>query len=471
MSDLLGIAKSGLLSVQKALDTISHNISNANTPGYSRQEDIFATRTPNQLGGQFVGTGVDVAYTRRVVNEFITDNLRLQTSKNSEFETFSRLFEDIDVMLSDPSTGIADGLNQFFTALQELNNSPSSIPARQLALSQAELLQQRFEGLNSQIQDHLQSTDKQLGFLVDEVNGLAQNLAEVNVKIATLGNSATGQPNDLLDQRDQMVLELSKYVDVIVTESPDGATNVLIGNGLSLVTGGMASRLVVAPSQTGPNLNVYLANDTARQDITTNVHSGQIGALIEMRDQVLSEIQNGMGRLAITVASAVNSQLQLGLDLNGDKGSALFADVNSLSAMQSRSIKSISNVGDAVFNISIDPIKSQEEPPYVSFSNDSNLVTTGSLPILVSNALQINHINIRGTTAADDTVSSAGNQGSAIAIANAINASNQQHKVTAKAEVNTLSLGQFTAGALAAGEFAINGINVVTTGVFVLLVS
>lgn len=465
MSDLLGIATSGLMSVQRALDTISHNISNANTPGYSRQQDIFATRPPNQIGSNIVGSGVDVAYTRRVANQFVIDNLRSQTSRNSEFTTVSQLFEDVDIMLSDPATGISEGLNQFFVALQELNNSPSSVPARQLFISQAELLQNRFEGLNAQIEDHLDSTDKQLGFLVNEVNSLGQSLAELNVKITALGGTTFNSPNDLLDQRDQLILELSQYVDLMVNEKSDGSADVLMGNGLSLVTGGNSSRLQVTTSDTGPNLDVYLLSDAGgRQNITSNIGSGEMGGLIKMRDGALSELQNSMGRIAITVASTINSQLSNGLDLNGDLGTNLFADVNALDAMQSRSIKSINNAGDAVFNVAIDPIRSQKQPPFVKFSNDSNIVATSSLPILVNNAIQINNINIRGTTAADDTVSSAGNLGSAIAIANAINTNSAQHKVTARAEANTLSLGQFTPGAFAAGEFTINGVSVVTTG-------
>lgn len=462
MSDLLGIATSGLLSIQKALDTTSHNISNANTPGFSRQQDVFATRPANQSGDQFIGTGVDVVKTSRSVNQFVIESLRTQTSQNKELETTSELFNDLDILLADPTTGIADGLNKFFLSMQELNNNPSSIPARQLFISQSQLLENRFQGLNGQIDDRINSIDQQLGFLANDVNVLAQSISDVNIKLSSLGG---GEANDLLDQRDQFILELSQYVEVLTNEQEDGSVNILIGNGLSLVTGSTVSQVTVSPSKTSTNLDLYLTTSGSEQNITSNIRGGEIGSLLKMRDESLAEMQNSLGRLAITLASSFNEQHMLGMDLNGDMGRTFFSDVNSLDAMRARSITSTSNVGDALFNVSIDGIKSFEDSPYQGFSTASNLINTSSLNNLGTGLVRLNNIAIRPTTASDDTVSSSGGLGSAIAIASAMNSGTAQHNVFATAEPNALSLGQFTAGAFAAGEFVINGINIVTTGV------
>tara|TARA_R110002110_G_scaffold33533_1_gene114766 strand:+ start:79344 stop:82004 length:2661 start_codon:yes stop_codon:yes gene_type:complete len=464
MSELLGIATSGLLSVQKALGTVSHNINNANTPGFNRQQDVFATRPANRVGDQFIGSGVSVEVTRRMVNDFVTDSFRAQTSQHSELETSSQLFQDLDILLADPTTGIADGLNQFFLSLQEVNNNPSSIPTRQLFISQSQLLESRFQGLNTQVEDRVRSTDQQLGFLTNEVNVLAQSIGELNIKLSSV-NGTAGEPNDLLDQRDQLILELSEYVEVLTNEQEDGSVNLLIGNGLSLVTGASVSTIETAPSQTSTSLDVFLTSNASRQNITTNLNGGEIGALINLRDNALTEIQNSLGRLAITLASAFNDQNAAGMDLNGELGGLVFSDVNSLEAMRARSVQSIGNTGDAIFNVSIDSIKSQETPPYQVFSSGANLTDTSALPDYVSGLTRLNNINIRTTVPGDDTVSSAGALGSAISIANAVNASSAQHGVTASAEPNALLLGQFTPGAYAAGEFAINGINIVTTGI------
>jgi len=461
MSDLLGIATSGLLSIQKALDTTSHNISNANTLGFSRQQDVFETRPANQSGDQFIGTGVNVAETRRAVDQFIVESFRAQTSQTKELETAAQLFSDLDILLADSSTGIADGLDQFFSSMQELNNNPSSIPARELVISQSQLLENRFQSLNDQIEDRINSIDQQLGSLANDVNVLAESISDLNVKLASLGG---GNANDLLDQRDQYILELSQYVEVLTNEQEDGSINILIGNGFSLVTGATVSKLTVAASDTSTHSDLYLTTGGSIQNITSNLNGGEIGALLNVRDNSLSEMQNSLGRLAITLASTFNDQHSLGMDLNNEMGLDFFSDVNSLEAMRSRSIEGSSNIGDAIFNVSIDAIKSFEDSPFQAFSNDSNLIDTSTLTNLGTGIVRLNNIAIRPAVASDDTLSSSGNTGSAIAIANAINASTPQHNVTATPEPNALSLGQFSTGAFAAGEFAINGVNIVTSG-------
>lgn len=466
MSGILSVAASGLQAIQKALDTTSHNISNVNTPGYSRQLDVFATRPSVKEGTSFVGTGVSVQGTRRIIDQFTIDSLRTHTSSNSELNELAALLEEVDALLSDPETGIANGLNNFFLSLQDLNNNPNSIPARQLLVSQSQVLSERFNDTFLQLQAKMAGADQKISFITDRINSLSQSIAEVNVQISLSASAGPGGlPNDLLDQRDQLLLELSEYVSVFTTESDDGTTSVLIGNGLPLVIAGDASTLV---TQTNPldasRLDLALKTPFTSQVITNNISGGEVGALLTLRDQSLTGAINAMGRLAITLASTFNEQHQLGVDLNGRLGGLVFSDVNSIDALRNRSVANQNNQGSAILNVSIDSIISQHKPPFSVFTGDSNIIDTSTVTPLINGMLTINGVAIRAAQLTDDTFSSAGQLGSAIAIANAINTQSTQHGVTAFPKENSMFLGQFTPGAIAAGEFSINGVNVVTTG-------
>lgn len=463
MSDLLGIASSGLQAIQKALNTTSHNISNVNTPGYSRQVENFVTRPADKMGSGYIGTGVSALSTRRIVDQFTVDALRIQTSNTNELETLSNLLRELDGLLADPNTGVVQGFNNFFLSLQDLNNTPNSIPARQLFISQVNMLAGRFNDVYGQLQSQLSGADQKIGFITTEINSLAQNIASLNAKIG--GNSASGQPNDLLDQRDQLLSELAKYVSVSKIQDTDGSINVFVGNGLPLVMGGVASTLGTQLNSIDPSKkDVVLTTPYSNQIITNNISGGQMGALLSMRDSVLTTTINAMGRLAISISSAMNDQHSLGIDLNGAQGGLIFSDVNSVDAIRNRSIASTTNTGNAILNVSINDINEPSKPPYEIFSSDTSIIDTSSLLSLQNGNMTLNGISIRAATMADDNVSSTGNMGSAIAIAAAINSRSTQHGVTATAQPNVVYLGQFTAGAFAAGDFSINGVNIVTTG-------
>lgn len=466
MSDLLSIASSGLQAIQKALDTTSHNISNVNTPGYSRQLDVFATRPSVKEGAGFVGTGVSVQGTRRIIDQFTIDSLRNQTSTNSELNELASLLEEIDALLSDPETGVADGMNQFFLSLQDLNNNPGSIPARQLFVSQANVMAQRFNDTYLQLQNKIAGADQKIRFITEEINSLAKSIAEVNVQIGLNASTGIGSlPNDLLDQRDKLLTDLSKYTSTIVTNADDGTISVFVGNGLPLVISGTSSEII---TQSNPldasRVDIALKTPFSTQVITSNINGGEIGALLTLRDASLSKAINSMGRLALTLAGTINDQHQLGIDLNGQAGGLLFSDINSTDALRSRSTANAANSGNAILNVAINTIDNQAEPPFDVFTADSNIINTSAVNPLLGGMLSLNGISIPAAALTDDTLSSAGQLGSAVAIANKINTLSAQHGVTATAEPNALYLGQFTAGAFAAGEFAINGVNIVTTG-------
>ncbi len=466
MSDLLSIGTSGLLAAQNALDTIGNNIANASTPGYSRQVTLLDTLPSTQIGNSFSGSGVYVQGTQRIVNNFVTQSLWAQQSNLNQYQSFNDIMSQMDMLLADPSLGVTDGLSNVFSALQEISNDPGSIPARQIFITQTQVLQNRLNELNAQIYNQYNNINTQIIDDISAINSLSQQIAEINFQIQNLGsNNFSSAPNELLDTRENLILNLSQYVSVSTFSQNNGAVNVFIGNGQSLVVGNQALMLSPRPDPTNAiNTNIVTLNGSFTQDITDSFQGGDIGGLIDIRDNILPLALNSIGRVAISIAMTFNDQHKKGLDLNGNIGTDLFNDPNAYNAVVGRSISSSTNTGTAVFGVTIDPINATSEIS-TEFSDASNIVTAGTLTALVNGMLAINGINVRSTTASDDTVSTTDNLGSAIAISNAINSQSANNLVTAYAQPTVAYLGAFTPGALVAGNLTINGVSVISTGI------
>jgi len=465
MSDILGIGTSGLMAAQKSLDTISHNISNASSPGYSRQVTLLSARDSVQMGASFTGSGVEVQGTRRIADQFLTTSLQLQKANYNEFETFSQVINQLDNIFSDPSTGVTAVLNSFFNALQDVNAAPDSASARQLLLSQGQVLENRFSDLTQQISSQYNNISTQVRGSVHEINTISDQLAKINAKIVNTGtNTFAEEPNDLLDLREQLVLELSQFVTATTILQDNGAMNVFVGNGQALVINGAYNRLSAQPNTIDTTrTDIAIVSQSSAEVITSNLKGGKLGGLLSLQNDVLTTSQNALGRIAITLSATFNDQHRKGVSINGELGTDFFSDPNEISKTLSRSLKNRSNVGDAIFSVSIDPVMSASRSTKLN-SQASNLVNSGTLLPITTGMLAVNDVNIRATTAADDTVSTTDVIASAIAITKAINASTTSHHVTAAADQTVFYLGQFTPGALTAGELVLNGINIVTTG-------
>lgn len=343
MADLLGIGLSGLRTSQTSLTVTGHNISNVNTPGYSRQETVQSTRIPQYNGYGYIGSGATVQDVRRLTSEFLTAQVRNNTVVASDVEAYKSQIDQLDSLLAGTVTGISPGLESFFSALQAAVESPSDIPARQLVLSEAEGLAKRFNTVHQRIDEQNQYINKQMGSIADQVNRLAGTIAGYNDAIATARGSGA-EPNDLLDAREEAVRELSELIGVQVTEQ-DGALNVFIGTGQPLVVGKQANSIAVTPSTTDPNrMQVEFLSGGSRQSITSQVTGGELGGLLRYRDEVLDPTFNSIGRLALSVSEQVNDQLGQGLDLAGNVGSALFKDINSPDLQALRSYPTGANV-------------------------------------------------------------------------------------------------------------------------------
>ncbi len=328
MADLLSIGLSGLAASKTQLSITGHNITNVNTPGYSRQDASQATRSPQFSGAGYIGSGTSLVDVRRSYSEFLTSQLRSSTSLNRDVEAYKSQIDQLDSLLAGTTTGITPSLQKFFSALQTAAEDPANIPARQLVLAEAEGLARRFNTVYDRLSEQNNFTNKQMAAVTDQVNRLAGSIGSLNEAIAVAAANGK-QPNDLLDARDEAVRQLSGYIGVTVVPQDDSSFNIFIGSGQPLVVGSAAARLEVVPGQGDPNRHeVQFVSGGSRQGITSQITGGELGGLIRYREEVLDSTMNSLGRLALAVSDQVNTQLGQGLDLKGQVGTALFGNYN-----------------------------------------------------------------------------------------------------------------------------------------------
>jgi flagellar hook-associated protein 1 FlgK len=328
---LLNIGVSGLLANQAALRTVGHNISNADSPGYSRQSVDQATTTPQFSGAGYQGTGVEVQGIRRIVDDFTVSQIRLDSSVYQELDSFNNNIEQIDSLLADVSTGLAPGIQNFFSSLHAAADDPTSVPVRQLVISEAEGLVQRFTTVQSRLEQHNNTLNLQLDTIASEVSSIARGIADLNNNIVQASaRGANSTPNDLLDRRDELLRGLSELVSVNVVAKEQNAVDVFIGSGQGLVVGSRASELRAVSGETDPfRKDLAFVNGDVQQTVTRLITGGQLGGILDFRDQILDQTINSVGRIALSISDEINEQHALGLDLDGLFGGLFFADINS----------------------------------------------------------------------------------------------------------------------------------------------
>jgi flagellar hook-associated protein 1 FlgK len=346
MADLLSIGLSGLSASKTSLAVTGHNITNVNTPGFSRQDTVQATRVPQFSGAGFIGSGTTLVDIRRTYSEFLSTQVRSSTALSSDVEAYKSQIEQLDSLLAGSTTGITPSLQKFFSALQTAAEDPANIPARQLVLSEAEGLAKRFNTVYDRISEQNDFINKQMSAVTDQINRLAGSIASYNEAIAIAAANGK-QPNDLLDAREEAVRQLSTYIGVTVVPQDDNSLNLFVGSGQPLVVGSTTSRLEVVPGLGDPTrFEVNFVSGGSRQGITSLITGGELGGLIRYRSETLDPTLNSLGRLALAVSDQVNTQLGQGLDLKGQVGSALFGDFNDAALTTLRARAFSTNTGN-----------------------------------------------------------------------------------------------------------------------------
>jgi flagellar hook-associated protein 1 FlgK len=323
---LLGTAASGLQVFQRAISVAGHNINNANTEGFTRQRVELGTRQPSFTGQGYIGTGVKIESIDRMFDQFVVDRLRDTTSTSSQYDTLFLFSERVSNLLGDSEAGLNSGLESFFNSVQTVSDDPSSVPARQLMIAEAESLVGRFHNLDGQLDSLHGEINGNIDNLVNEINGLSSAIADANRSIVdSISQGAAQIPNDLLDQRDNLINRLSELVSVHTVEQDDGAVNVFVGSGQSLVTRFLASPLQAVQNDfDAQRSEIAIVGAGAPAVISNSLTGGRLGAILDFRDQVLTPAQNGLRRVAVSLGVTFNEQHRLGMDLDGAMGADFF---------------------------------------------------------------------------------------------------------------------------------------------------
>ncbi len=324
---IIGIGLSGLAAAQAGLVTTGHNISNVNTPGYSRQQTLQSTALPLFTGGGYVGQGVNVDTVRRVYSDFLAARTTRTQSEASQLDTLQTQLQQLDNVFSDTTSGLAPAIDQFFAGINALAANPADASTRQSALSGAQALVGRFHQIDDQLVAMRTSANDRISSSVQTVNGITSQIASLNRRILE-ADSADGsvRPNDLLDQRDQLVAKLNEEIGAHAVAQNNGSYNVFLSNGQAVVVGEQATALAAVPDAADPaNLQVALKTGTALLRFRSSDFSGgALAGTLTFRDQYLTDAQNALGRIAVALGSTFNAQHALGQDLNGALGTNFF---------------------------------------------------------------------------------------------------------------------------------------------------
>ncbi|SOE49544.1 Flagellar hook-associated protein FlgK [plant metagenome] len=330
--NLYNLGLSGLTASQARLNTTGHNIANADTEGYNRQRVMVSTAGGTATSAGFFGRGVLVDTVQRSYDGFLYRQLTSAQSHGSALLSFGGQIAQVNNLLADRTVGVAPALQKFFEGTQAVASAPADPAARQEMIGQANNLVTQINEANRFLQNQREGLNTQISTTVDQINSYVARIEDLNKQITTAKASSNGQPpNDLYDQRDQLVAELNILAKVNVSEQGDNF-NLTIGNGQAVLSGGKQYPLQAVASADDPSRTVvaFTTPGTAGQTITVELQDGmldggQLGGLLKYRAESLDVIQNDLGRMAVGLASAYNAQHRQGLDANGIAGGDFFS--------------------------------------------------------------------------------------------------------------------------------------------------
>ena len=344
--DLMQIGVSGLRTSQKQLDVASHNITNVNTPGYSRQVVEQKSDDAQWNGNNYYGTGAYIDNVSRAYDQFAARELTLSTTQLEEANVKQQHLAMLDDFTSKSAVNSVNSMNDFYHSVRSLADNPSDLGSRQTVLEHANQAAVNLNNSHETLTNIRTDVNQQLSVSLERVNALGQELAAVNTSLQQ--QSSSDGSNDLFDQQRTLINELAKYTQVTVLADKGSLANtVIIGSGDTLVSGVTASQLKLIDGDPDiANKQIALINGNNSKPIKSDTVGGSLGAMLTVRDDVIDKSLDQLGQMAIGFASQMNDLQQQGVDLNGQQGQALFNDINSLNAMSQRALKPFGSSSD-----------------------------------------------------------------------------------------------------------------------------
>ena len=314
-SPLMSLGIKAMAANYAALQTVGHNIANANVKGYSRQQVELATSQGQFTGAGFFGRGVDVVSVSRAQNEFMTREAASARSLSSMDASRLSQLRRLETIFKPGEMGLGNATSEFMNSMVDLSSRPADSATRQVALARAGDLASRFAEAGTALDDVQTGVQSELRSAVAEVNGLAKSIAETNQRIAAL--RGLGQPaNDLLDERDRLISRLSTHVQVTRIEAQDGTMAIFIGGGQRLVLGVVAASLkVLQDDSDSSRAAIGLSEGGVQRKLSATTLGASLGGLLRFQNEDLVSARTLVGRLAASVGGAVNDQQMKGLNL------------------------------------------------------------------------------------------------------------------------------------------------------------
>lgn len=327
MSGMLNIGYTGLSAAQAHLITASHNLSNAAVSGYHRQYVVQGTAVSRSTGVGFFGNGTQIETVKRAYSQFLENQVLSSATRLSEYDSYLGQIDQINNMLADSSSGISPSIEKFFAGLQEVASNPTSVSSRQSLISNAEAMINSFNTMYDRLNEMRHGVEGDIKNTVDQVNLYTAAIADMNQRILEAKNG-NHSPNDLLDQRDQLIAELNQLVEVTTyTDQKTGSVNVYIGSGQALVLGSGTVKMAIAQDPHDPQRG--MVGLVAQNGVTTAlpenlIKGGSLSGLLAFRRESLDAAQNQLGLVALGIAEKFNQQHRLGIDLDGMFGKDFF---------------------------------------------------------------------------------------------------------------------------------------------------
>lgn len=325
---LASIGASGLVAFQRALNVTGNNIANAATEGYTRQRVLFNPLVGGTDSGATTGLGVVANNSSRIIDQFVEGQLRSALGANDQFSVYEDRARRIDSLLGNPDSGLSNVLLGFFSSIQRVVDDPTALANRQIMLTEAESLAERFRFISARLDEERLAVNGQIANSINEINQFTGAIATVNGQIASVSGSggAVSVPNELLDQRDQLVRDLSQRMNVSVNPRSNGTLDISLADGQALVLGNRSFGMQVAALGADPQeFTVALEGPMGGlADVASVVTSGRLGGLLDVRKTIIDPAQRELGRIAVALASEFNEQHRMGQDLDGNPGADFF---------------------------------------------------------------------------------------------------------------------------------------------------
>ncbi len=372
MADMLTIASLSANTFKKALEVTSNNVANVATEGYNKQRVIIQSSAPGNAGNAYQGSGSEVGAIERIYSEYFQTQLYSSQTSLDRYETQLTLSKQVEGVVASNDEGIQEFMDRYFASLQTLANNPTSTTNRQQVVQEAGNLESYIMNMTTVLDETERQANSQISDTIQEVNNSLEAIRDMNRQIDHVLKNTINAPNDLMDKRDQAILELSKMIDVKTYYHENGMVDIYTGRGsVPLLSSNTLMRLEASNSefQLDNRVEVYAYIGDQKQQISDRIAGGQIGGILDFRDNMLTQAQNDLGLALNGLVASMNWQHYQGYDMSGDAGGNLFQPLSMKAIISEENSTTSLNAGTHnKISVSFNPNAGVSEPPYDGLS-------------------------------------------------------------------------------------------------------